>query len=151
MTLPPSTEHWQRPSRAFDFPSNIDICDPAFKHSSLHVTVAHLNLIARSSFHQVPTDLSPPIHAPIADHMYTMRDHASWFFLDRALVAFEMFEEKGNGLKDIRVVFPGRREGVLWSIWWWANGGDKARAKMERWREVAKGRQGRRLAVRMRI
>jgi hypothetical protein len=39
----------------------------------------------------------------------------------------------------------------LWSIWWWANGGDKARAKMERWREVAKGRQGRRLAVRMRI
>jgi hypothetical protein len=65
-----------------------------------------------------------------------MRDHASDYYLDRAMVAFEVDEVKDDErLTKIRKVFPKEWDDAMWCIWWWANSEDKARSKMERWRE----------------
>lgn len=65
-----------------------------------------------------------------------MPDHAAYYFLDRALVAFELYEKKDDGLINMRNAFRKRQGKMLWSVWWWANSEDTARAKMERWREA---------------
>jgi hypothetical protein len=65
-----------------------------------------------------------------------MRDHACHYYLDTALVAFERNENRDQGLINIRDVFPKMQSKILWTVWWWANSEDKAKAKMERWREA---------------
>jgi hypothetical protein len=64
-----------------------------------------------------------------------MRDHANAYFLDRAMVAFEVHENPSLGLGNIREVFPSNWDDTMWCIWWWANSENKARAKIERWRK----------------
>jgi hypothetical protein len=64
-----------------------------------------------------------------------LRDHASDYFIDRALVAFEMHESPGEERRDIREAFAENWDDMLWCVWWWANSEEKARALMERWRE----------------
>tara|TARA_R110002003_G_scaffold32_7_gene1960 strand:+ start:16645 stop:17268 length:624 start_codon:yes stop_codon:yes gene_type:complete len=140
LTLPTTTEKWHRPSQAFAFPANIPLCDERYKRTLLRASLTHLNLIARSSFHQTRATVSPTVTAPADEQLYDLRDHANHYFLDSVLVEFERYEKKatGDGKKrdNIRSVFETRWENVLWSVWWWANSEDKARAKMERWREV---------------
>ncbi|KAH3906174.1 hypothetical protein HBH56_209480 [Parastagonospora nodorum] len=138
VAFPTSTQVWQHPSQAFAFPSNpdLDLFDDNYKQLVLRASLTHLNLIARASFHQTSQIRSPLITAPTSTDAYTIRDHASDFFFDRVTVAFEKFESRDSQLLSIREVFPRKWEDALWSVWWWANSEDKARAKMERWREV---------------
>lgn len=137
LAFPGTTRLWQRPSKAFAFPmnSNLNLLDERNKRLILRASLTHLNLIARSSFHQKSDARSPIVSAPPPNDAYTMRDHANDYYLDRAMVAFEKFESHAPGLQSIREVFPTKWEDTLWSVWWWANSEDKARAKMERWRE----------------
>jgi hypothetical protein len=137
VTLPASTVQWQRPSPAFSFPADAEtsLWDERYRGLLIRASVAHLNLIARSSFHQVATNVSPAIHGPTGTQIYKLRDHAYHYLLDRALVAFELHENKGSNLRGIREVFPNKWEDGSWSVWWWAGSEEKVRAKMERWRQ----------------
>ena len=141
VAFPTSTQIWQHPSQAFAFPTNpgLDLFNDNYKRLVLRASLTHFNLIARSSFHQTSQIRSPLITEPTPTDAYTMRDHASDFYLDRAMVAFEKFERRDSQLASIREVFPRKWDDALWSVWWWANSEDKARAKMERWREVPLG------------
>jgi hypothetical protein len=76
-----------------------------------------------------------PVNTPLANGPFEFRDHAAYYFFDRAMVAFEMQQRNGKDTGEIREVFPRKCEDELWSVWWWANSEDKARAKMERWRQ----------------
>lgn len=136
VAFPTSTQVWQHPSQAFAFPTNpdLDLFDDNYKRLVLRASLTHLNLIARASFHQSSHIRSPVITGPTPTDAYTLHDHASDFYLDRAMVAFEKFESRGSQLLSIRELFPRKWEDALWSVWWWANSEDKARAKMERWR-----------------
>jgi hypothetical protein len=137
VTFPASTTQWQRPSPAFSFPADAQtsLWDERYRSLLIRASVAHLNLIARSSFHQVATNVSPAIHGPRGAQIYKLRDHAYHYLLDRALVAFELHENKGPTLRGIREVFPNKWADGSWSVWWWAGSEEKARAKMERWRQ----------------
>ena len=89
----------------------------------------------RASFHQTHYIGSPAIVDPAEGQLFDFRDHANDFYRDRAITAFEMYEAKGQGLKDIRDVFGEKWDEVLWKVWWWAGSGEKARAQLERWRQ----------------
>ncbi|KAF2029419.1 hypothetical protein EK21DRAFT_67846, partial [Setomelanomma holmii] len=137
--IPESTQHWHRSSRAFAFPANVGLNEKQYRRTLLRASLTYLNIIARSSFHQTRSTMSPSIPAPRNDQLFDIKDHANEYFLDAAMVEFERCERKADGgveLESIRNVFESRWEDGLWSVWWWANGEDKARAKMERWRDV---------------
>ncbi|KAH7095508.1 hypothetical protein FB567DRAFT_460445 [Paraphoma chrysanthemicola] len=137
--LPTTTEIWHRPSRAYAFRVNVSLRHVHRRRYLRSTSLNHLNIIARSSFHQTRRNVSPVMPSPLDGQLYNLRDHANHHFLDSVLVEFERYERKqsqdGKKLADIRGVFESKWEDGLWSIWWWANGEDKARAKMERWRE----------------
>jgi hypothetical protein len=138
LQLPTSTVKWQRPSQAFAFPRNMSLnfFDERCKRLLQQASLTHLNLIARSSFHQTRHITSPLVVAPSSPtKAYTMHDHADVYFLDRAMLAFEVHENPSLGLRNIREVFPSNWDDTMWCIWWWANSEHKARAKMERWRK----------------
>jgi hypothetical protein len=116
---------------------SLNFFDERCKRLLQQVSLTHLNVIARSSFHQTRHNTSPPVNAPSSPtEAYTMRDHANAYFLDRAMVAFEVHENPSSRLRNIRDVFPGNWDDAMWCIWWWANSENKARAKMERWRKA---------------
>jgi hypothetical protein len=137
IAFPENTRVWQRPSQAFAFSANsgLNLFDEGIKRLIRRASETQLNLIARSSFHQKSDTRSPTVSSPRGNDAYIMRDHASDYYLDRAMVAFEKFENRASDLQSIREVFPRKWEDTLWSVWWWANSEDKARVKMERWRE----------------
>ncbi|KAF1915161.1 hypothetical protein BDU57DRAFT_498901 [Ampelomyces quisqualis] len=150
VTLPGSTKTWQRPSQAFTFthpPSRrrpfalydyrpMTLFDPRCHRLISRRTATHLNLIARSSFHQTTHTVSPTVRMPMSpNHAYNMRDHAAEYFLEQVLVAFDMYANPDPELGDVRECFKKRWDDKLWEVWWWAGGEDKARAKMERWRK----------------
>jgi hypothetical protein len=113
-----------------------NVFDDRYKGTLQRAALTHINLIARSSFHQTPESVSPIISAPsVATKAYVLNDHASDYFLDRALAAFEMYERPGER-RCIREAFVEYGDDMIWGVWWWANSEDKARAKMERWRFV---------------
>jgi len=77
------------------------------------------------------------IRAPaLGEALFKVPDHAKRYFYDRAMVAFEMWETKRTGFRDIRTAFPKAWEQIRWCIWWWAGSEEKARMKMERLRET---------------
>ncbi|KAH7085860.1 hypothetical protein BKA63DRAFT_28053 [Paraphoma chrysanthemicola] len=137
--LPTTTRIWHRPSQAYAFRANVPLQDARQRRYLRSTSLNHLNIIARSSFHQTRQSVSPVMLTPVDGHLFTLRDHANHHLLDSVLVEFERFERKqskdGKELADMRGVFESKWEDGLWSVWWWANGEDKARAKMERWRE----------------
>ena len=142
LAIPSSTSTFQHPSTAFGFPRNLgdNIFDDRNNRFIQHLSLTHLNLIGRSSFHQTRHRISPQIIAPSGPNAPTqafhMRDHASDYYLDRAMVAFEVDEVKDDARRhNIRKVFSKEWDDAMWCVWWWANSEDKARAKMERWRE----------------
>lgn len=74
--------------------------------------------------------------------MCRMRDLLNDWLIEKILGRFEcdarpsrMVAADMVGVKDIEAVFRRRWRRAAWSVWWWANGEEKARAKMERWRE----------------
>lgn len=136
VTLPPTTEAWQRPSQLFVFPTdtNASLHNALYQRIIQHASLTHLNIIARSSFHQTQQTRSPPVNEPANDQLYALKDHANSYFLDRALVAFELHENPEKELRNIRDVFQKVWGDHMWSVWWWANSEDKVRAKIERWR-----------------
>ncbi|KAF2833332.1 hypothetical protein CC86DRAFT_8359 [Ophiobolus disseminans] len=148
VTLPPTTEAWQRPSRLFVFPADIDVSlnHDLYKRVIQHATLTHLNVIARSSFHQTQQIRSPTVNEPANDQLYALKDHASYYFLDRALVAFELHENPAKKLRNIREVFLEEWGDNLWGVWWWGNSEDKVRARLERWRAEPRMAKGRRRA-----
>jgi len=148
-TFSPSTVQWQRPSTAFAFPldATADLWDQRYKGWIQQTSLNHLNIIVRSSFHQTTTDYSSVIRAPTHEQMYKLKDLAHYYYHDRAMVAFELHENKGAHLRYIREVFPRKWGDESWAIWWWANGEDKARAKMERWRREPRTASARRRAM----
>jgi hypothetical protein len=118
-----------------------DLFDQRYKRTLQRAALAHINLIARSSFRQTVHEVSSIVTQPGATKKaYTLEDHARWYFLDRALVAFELHEDRGKEKMCCREAWAENGENVLWSVWWWANSEDKARAKMERWRVVSEPR-----------
>jgi hypothetical protein len=136
--FPKSTVTWHRPSQFIVFPriTSSNMFDDRYKGTLQRAALTHINLIARSSFHQTPDSVSPIIRAPsVAAKSYVLDDHASDYFLDRALAAFEMYETPGEK-RCIREAFVEYGDDMLWVVWWFANSEDKARAKMERWRVV---------------
>ncbi|KAF1840716.1 uncharacterized protein K460DRAFT_370681 [Cucurbitaria berberidis CBS 394.84] len=137
MTLPVSTENWIRPSRAFALPHHFGLCDNRYKSLIQRASLIHLSLIIRSSFHQTQDDMSQNrLTAPaLSQAPYDLKDHARQYFTERAMVAFELYEQRSSGLRNIRDGFWKVWDRVLWSVWWWANSEEKARAKMERWRQ----------------
>ena len=134
---PCSTLLWRHPRRTH-FQAYNDLCNETNKAHIQHMSTRHLTLITRSSFHQSRYDMSQGlIHAPaLGQALFRVPDHAKRYFYDRAMVAFEMWETKRTGLKDIRTVFPKKWEEIRWCIWWWAGSEEKARMKMERLRET---------------
>lgn len=136
VSLPTSSEEWHRPSEAFAFPyfENRSLTDHRYKSLILRASLTHLNVIARSSFHQTSVSRSGPVNAPVENELYAIKDHANHYFLDRALVAFEKHENADKNLRSIREVMAEKWDNQLWSIWWWGNSEDKVRAKLERWR-----------------
>ena len=139
--IPSSTKRWRHPRRTHFQPHN-DLCNETNKAHIQHMSTRHLTLITRSSFHQSRYDMSQGlIHAPaLGEALFRVPDHAKRYFYDRAMVAFEMWETKRAGLKDIRTVFPKKWEDIRWCIWWWAGSEEKARMKMERLRETVGSR-----------
>lgn len=65
MTLPKTTERWQRPCPAFAFPKNLDLCDESYKGTLQRAALTHINVIVRSSFHQTRHTTSPQVTAPV--------------------------------------------------------------------------------------
>ncbi|KAH8731219.1 hypothetical protein GQ44DRAFT_767767 [Phaeosphaeriaceae sp. PMI808] len=138
VTFPPTTRAMQRPSQArtFAFPpgANISLHVEGYKRAILQTSLAQLNVITRSSFHQTRHSTSRPVGMPLYGQLYNLNDYASYYFMDRALVAFELHESHKGKLRDIRDVFRGKWDDTLWSVWWWANSEEKARLKIGRWR-----------------
>jgi hypothetical protein len=118
VAFPVATVQWQHPSTAFSFLANgADLLDQRYKGRILQTTLTHLNIIKRSSFHQTVANPSSDVPVPMNDQMmYKLRDHAHYHFLDRALVAFELREDKGRALRDVREVFPRMWGDGSWSV-----------------------------------
>jgi len=137
LPTPSSTKRWRHPRRTHFQPHN-DLCNETNKAHIQHMSTRHLTLITRSSFHQSRYDMSQGlIRAPaLGEALFRVPDHAKRYLYDRAMVAFEMWEKKRTGLKDIRTVFPKKWEEIRWCIWWWAGSEEKARMEMERLRET---------------
>lgn len=129
---------WACPSRVFLVPANIDLCDDHYKNLFLRASLTHLSLISRSSFHQNRYNTSQSgVNAPLVGQpaLYALQDYASTYFADRVFVSFELHECRDEERRDVRDVSSKTWDRIVWSIWWWVNSEDKARAKMERLRE----------------
>ncbi|KAF2255818.1 hypothetical protein BU26DRAFT_412053 [Trematosphaeria pertusa] len=150
--LPDSSEKSLRPYNAVPFSADLDYstemsCPSHVSHRLLRNTMHHLHIVKRASIFQA-SHIGRPFRytaQPATTELFNIDDLSAEFFKDRALVAFEKYEKKylkmvGEDVredeeKDIRKVFKTRWPKVWWMVWWWANSEEKARAKMERWRE----------------
>jgi hypothetical protein len=86
--------------------------------------------------------MSLPETRPLANYVFALRDHAAWHYFDRVMVAFELKEDRADGLRDVREVFGEKWGGEMWGVWWWVNSEEKAQTKMERWRREEVEREG---------
>ena len=123
MAPPLTTEQWVRPSGAFAFPPNIAFDDVRYRSTFIRLLDAHVSLINRA-FRQSVLNSS------------RIQDSAKRYFIDSAVAAIEKDENFMENSKSARDIFGGKwqRHG-LWSVWWWANSEDKARAIISRWTE----------------
>ena len=123
MTLPLTTEQWVRPSDTFAFPTNTAFDDVHYQSTFTQLLNTHVSLINRAFRRSVLN--SSGIH-----------DYAKGYFVDSAVAAIEKGEDYVKNMRSVRDIFTGKwqRHG-LWSVWWWANSEDKARAIISRWIE----------------
>lgn len=138
-TIPLSTEIYQRPliTRSSGIPPRRVELTTTNILQQQHISttsLSHIRIILRASFHQSCYIVSPYFTVPAEGELYGLHDYANQFYQDRAITTFEMYEVDGQGLKSMRDVFGAKWNEVLWGVWWWAGSGEKARAKMERWR-----------------
>ncbi|KAF2631999.1 hypothetical protein BU25DRAFT_406521 [Macroventuria anomochaeta] len=146
MTLPTTTEQWVRPSKAFTFPADVVFDDYTNRFTQLFNT--HISLINRSSFIQSQANninhafrRSPPTSSSITDL-------AGRYFIDSAVAAIEKGESYKEGNRPARDMFSGEWQNLgMWSVWWWANSEDKARAIIARWGEKPKTSRDRKTNV----
>lgn len=140
MSLPANTGEWIRPANTFLFPANLALGDNGVHLSRLFNT--HLAIINRSSFAQTLGDSYNQAGRRPLRTSSKIVDHARRYFHDSAVAAIEDDEEFREGLRPASDIFQDEwHSRGLWSVWWWANSEDKARAIITRWREKPKDGQ----------
>ncbi|KAH6614937.1 hypothetical protein C7974DRAFT_402938 [Boeremia exigua] len=133
VTLPATTTHWIRPSNSFAFPANIAPSDYKGRLSRLFDT--HVSLINRSCFAQARADNVSHVPYRIAPTSSNVTGLASRYYVDSMVAAVEWGQSYDKDAKPAREIFAGEwQRRAMWSVWWWANSEDKARAIMARWR-----------------
>jgi hypothetical protein len=137
MSLPATAREWIRPAKVFLFPANVALGDNGSRLAQLFNT--HAAIINRSSFAQTPATSYNQATRRVLPTSSMIIDHAKRYFRDSAVTAIEREEAIRNDVKPARDVFDGEWQNRgLWSVWWWANSEDKARAIIARWREKSK-------------
>ncbi|KAJ4987985.1 hypothetical protein SVAN01_06560 [Stagonosporopsis vannaccii] len=133
MMLPATTDQWIRPSNSFAFPAGIASRDYE-RLAQLFNT--HVSLINRSSFAQTQTVNVNHTHNRLRAISNSITDLASRYFIDSAITSIEKGETYKDNTRAARDIFAGEwQRKAMWSVWWWANSEDKARAVIARWRE----------------
>lgn len=140
MSLPAITREWIRPANTFLFPANLALGDNGGSLPQLFNT--HLAIINRSSFAQTPGNSYNQAVRRALPTSSKIVDHARRYFRDSAVTAIEEDEGFRVDLRPASDIFQGEwHSRGLWSVWWWANSEDKARAIITRWREKPKDGQ----------
>jgi hypothetical protein len=96
----------------------------------------HLAIINRSSFAQTVGNRYNQTVRRAPTTSSKIVDHARRYFRDSTVTAIESNEGLWEDLRPARDIFQGEWQNRgLWSVWWWANSEDKARAIITRWRK----------------
>ncbi|KAF1364750.1 hypothetical protein EJ07DRAFT_57319, partial [Lizonia empirigonia] len=136
IALPETTEVWIHPSNTDAFPTNIALDDVRFKDRLNRLMGAHIALINRSSYGPSPRNSATGLFRRPLSLARVATDYSRRYFVDSATAAIENGESYDETRRPVQVVFAGRwRCSGFWSVWWWANSEDKARAVIARWRE----------------
>lgn len=131
--MPASTRKWIRPANTFLFPADVALGDNGSSLARLFNT--HVAIINRSSFAQTMGNSYNRAARSAPTTSSKIDDHAKRYFRESAVTAIESNEDFREDLRPARDMFHGiwQNQG-LWSVWWWANSEDKARAIITRWR-----------------
>ncbi|PSN73189.1 hypothetical protein BS50DRAFT_483486 [Corynespora cassiicola Philippines] len=145
MRLPSSTESWLHPVKlAYPFPVGVDLEAPIFPSILRHHFQVHLTVIARA-FLSLTSDQSTrrANMSQVAVPCFAFEDHTYSWLMERVLKVFDEearpkdFELPGHlPLTNSSGMLDNGWKDCMWAIWWWAGSEEKARAKMERWREI---------------
>ncbi|KAH7559426.1 hypothetical protein BM1_04363 [Bipolaris maydis] len=141
MTMPELSEAWRHP-QSTDSPPNMDLFHKDMAPMALRVCIRHLQRIGRSSIHEDVNHLGRVQNMaqfwynPLVPRLLDIPDWAMTYLVHGVICEFEKDKSCQEGLVDMKSVFEKKWKEVQWEVWWWANNDDKARMKMERWRQV---------------
>ncbi|KAF2739870.1 hypothetical protein EJ04DRAFT_483284 [Polyplosphaeria fusca] len=122
-----------QPSRILPFPPGLNLLPSLAPQFYLLTTIGlqHVHIMQRSSVTQIR--LNPITPSDPQAHLWAIPDFLEDYLEKRAIGQFDTHADHSK--QDISNVWTKNWEEIRWSIWWWADSDDKARAKMERWRE----------------
>ena len=139
LKIPSSTEMYQRPSREFRFRSgtNYDMGIPNREQQA----IAHLNVISYTTINQSVVSPFTRWVAQTPSGLFPAIDESGAYFREAIVAKFiigvqcdiqhDIRRQIASG--DMKLKCQENWAQVWWEVWWWANGEDKARAKIERW------------------
>jgi hypothetical protein len=153
---------WVRPNNISSFPADIATAD--WKIRLAYLVNFHVHVIRRSSIPEAqgPTNqtlrppaqgpfnqmLAPPAQGPFNRRLgqilrasTSVKDLTSCYLSGATIAAIEAGEVYKKGRRRARDAFAHewQRRG-FWSVWWWANSEDKARAIIARWMDMPEKR-----------
>jgi hypothetical protein len=159
--LPATALQWVRPNNTYSFPADVATAD--WKIRLAYLVNFHVHVIRRSSIPpaQGPSNqtLAPPAQGlnqmlappaqlpfwltpgPIPRASVSVKDLTSRYLSGATIAAIEAGEVYKKGRRRARDAFAHewQRRG-FWSVWWWANSEDKARAIIARWMDMPEKR-----------
>ena len=132
--LPASSLQWVRPSSSYSFPADVTI--PAWKTRLSYLVDFHVHIIRRCSILQPPRPRVQTMRQHIATAT-TVKDTTGCYLSGATIAAIEAGEVHKKGRRRAKDAFAHewQRRG-FWSVWWWANSEDKARAIIARWMDT---------------
>ena len=135
MALPATTKQWVRPAKTLTFPPRMSFDDVKCNDTLIRLLNTHISLINCSSFARTQANNHNHAFRRSLPTSSSITDLASSYYVDAAVAAIEKGDSY-KGTRSAREIITGRwqRRG-MWSVWWWANSEDKARAIIARWGE----------------
>ncbi|KAF2869694.1 hypothetical protein BDV95DRAFT_576059 [Massariosphaeria phaeospora] len=111
-------------------PYNATRLHQAITLRSIHI----LRLFERSTITQTARSPAPAYARRVpTGSLYCVNECLDEYLKQRV---HSLYMRRGEGLLEVTDIFDKHWPIVRWMIWWWANSEDKARMKMERWREA---------------
>jgi hypothetical protein len=129
--FPISTHNNILPCPDYQYPANLSLEDPA-SHAPLMIILNRHRRAMISAARAQPLlfqPLNPGLWLPRPDPDYLVP-----VFHQRILTEFDLYARPGR--PDLALCFyENWKISARWGIWWWASSEEKARMKLERWRE----------------